>query len=124
MMHMIQHTFTHPLTHSEVVALATSYWPMPCVIKILSQQPSDSFRIDYITELLRRKKDEEKMEVINRLTLDNARLKKEMDEAAEHINLYLQEIPTNPQAHNWLIRNGYKDESYQSDIYGQEIVEL
>jgi len=35
MMHMIQHTFTHPLTHSEVVALATSHWPMPCVIKII-----------------------------------------------------------------------------------------
>ena len=71
-----------------------------------------------------RMKDEDKMEVINRLTVENSRLKKEMDEAAEHINLYLQEIPTNPQAHNWLIRNGYKDESYQSDIYGQEIVEL
>lgn len=56
MMHMILHTFTHPLTNTEVAALAIRHWPMPCVIKILSQQPSDSFRIDYITELLRRKK--------------------------------------------------------------------
>lgn len=53
-----------------------------------------------------------------------ARLEKEMDEAAEYINFYLQEIPLNPQAHNWLIRNGYKDESYQESFYGQEIAEL
>lgn len=25
--------------------------------------------------------------------------------------------------HNWLIRNGYKDESYQESVYGQEIYE-
>ena len=123
MMHMILLTFTHPLTHSEVVALATIHWPMPCVIKILSQQPSDSFRIDYITELLRRKKDCEKMELINRLSVENARLKKEMDEAAEYINDYLQEISAYYKAHNWLIRNGYKDESYQESVYGQEIYE-
>lgn len=45
--------------------------------------------------------------------------KKEMDEAAEHINNYLEEIPTNPRVHNWLMRNGYKDESYQADVFGQ-----
>ena len=60
----------------------------------------------------------------NLIATENARLKKEMDEAAEYINDYLQEIPLFPKAHNWLIRNGYKDESYQNDIYGQEIVEL
>ena len=77
--------------------------------------------LDIDTSEIMRKRDEEKMEVINRLTAENARLKIEMDEAAEHINDYLQEIPLFPKAHNWLIRNGYKDESYQSDIYGQEI---
>ena len=46
---------------------------------------------------------------------------KEIEEAAEHINDFLQEIPLNPSPHNWLIRNGFKDESYQADIYGQEI---
>lgn len=56
-----------------------------------------------------------------RLVAENARLKKEMDEAAEYINDYLQEIPLFYKAHNWLIRNGYKDESYQETIYGQEI---
>lgn len=50
-----------------------------------------------------------------------SQLKCEMQEAAELITCYLQEIPLNPKAHNWLIRNGYKDESYQADIYGQEI---
>ena len=50
-----------------------------------------------------------------------SQLKCEMQEAAELINCYLQEIPLNPKAHNWLIRNGYKDESYQADVYGQEI---
>lgn len=52
-----------------------------------------------------------------------SQLKCEMDEAAEHIQDYLQEIPTYPKAHNWLIRNGYQDTSYQADIYGQEIHE-
>lgn len=47
--------------------------------------------------------------------------KREMDEAAEHVNVLLQEIPTNPRPHNWLIRNGYKDESYQECFFGQEI---
>ena len=49
--------------------------------------------------------------------------KREMDEAAEHINDYLQEIPTMARPHNWLIRNGYKDTSYQASVYGQEIYE-
>ena len=47
--------------------------------------------------------------------------KAELDEAAQHINAYLGEVPLNPSAHNWLIRNGYRDESYQAEIYGQEI---
>ena len=54
---------------------------------------------------------------------DEAVLKRELDEAANHINNYLQEIPEHPKAHNWLIRNGYKDESYQECVFGQEIVD-
>ena len=46
----------------------------------------------------------------------------ELDEAAKHINAYLNEIPINPAPHNWLIRNGYRDESYQAGTYGQEVV--
>lgn len=34
MIPLIKHTFTHPITHSETVALAMRYWPMPCVIEI------------------------------------------------------------------------------------------
>ncbi len=75
------------------------------------------------TSELLRKKDWVKMEAINRVTAENYNLKNEMDKAAEFINYYLQEIPLSREAHNWLIRNGYKDESYQSDIFGQEIVE-
>lgn len=48
--------------------------------------------------------------------------KREMDEAADHIQDYLQEIPMYSKAHNWLIRNGYRDTSYQSSIFGQKIV--
>ena len=55
-MHMILHTFTHPLTNTEVAALAIRHWPMPCVIKILRQQPPDSLIIDYNPELRRLKK--------------------------------------------------------------------
>lgn len=58
-----------------------------------------------------------------RLVAENTRLKKEMDEAARFVNDFLQETSTNYKAHNWLIRNGYKDESYQESIYGQEIYE-
>lgn len=45
------------------------------------------------------------------------KMRKEMDEAAEHINAYLNEIPINRVPHDWLIRNGYKDESYQSSLF-------
>ena len=48
---------------------------------------------------------------------ERERLRKEMDEAAEHINSYLNEIPINRVPHDWLIRNGYKDESYQSSSF-------
>lgn len=48
---------------------------------------------------------------------ERERLRKEMDEAAEHINSYLNEIPINRVPHDWLIRNGYKDESYQHDMF-------
>ena len=34
MMHMTKYTFIRPLSHSEVVALATRHWPMPCAIEI------------------------------------------------------------------------------------------
>lgn len=34
MIPLIKHTFTHPITHSEIVALAMRHWPMPCVIEI------------------------------------------------------------------------------------------
>lgn len=33
-MHMTKYTFIRPLSHSEVVALATRHWPMPCAIEI------------------------------------------------------------------------------------------
>ena len=33
---------------------------------------------------------------INRRIAEHARIRKKMDEAAEHINNYLQEIPANP----------------------------
>lgn len=61
---------------------------------------------------------------INRRIAEHAHIRKEMDEAAEHINFFLQDMPLNPRAHNWLIRNGYKDLSYQESVYGQEITEL
>lgn len=46
-----------------------------------------------------------------------AAVKREMDEAAEFINDYLNEIPVYHPPHDWLIRNGYKDTSYQNDIF-------
>ena len=48
---------------------------------------------------------------------ERERLRKEMDEAAEHINSYLNEIPINRVPHDWLIRNGYKDVSYQHNMF-------
>lgn len=48
----------------------------------------------------------------------------EMDTAARLINIYLDHIPLSPHGHNWLIRNGYTDKSYQGHIYGQELTEL
>lgn len=56
-----------------------------------------------------------------RLVAENDRMKKEMDEAAGYINEFLDEMPFRYDAHNWLIRNGYKDESYQAGTFGQEI---
>lgn len=47
---------------------------------------------------------------------------REMDEAATFINKYLEDSALDPKAHNWLIRNGYQDASYQADIFGQEIL--
>ena len=49
--------------------------------------------------------------------------KRELDEADLHITDFLNDCSVNRKAHNWLIRNGYKDESYQADVFGQEIVE-
>ena len=46
-----------------------------------------------------------------------AAVKREMDEAAEFIDDYLNEIPVYHPPHDWLIRNGYKDTSYQNDIF-------
>lgn len=48
--------------------------------------------------------------------------KLELDEAATFINKYLEDSALDPKAHNWLIRNGYQDASYQADIFGQVIV--
>ena len=48
--------------------------------------------------------------------------KREMDEVATFINKYLEDSALDPKAHNWLIRNGYQDISYQADTFGQEIV--
>lgn len=51
-----------------------------------------------------------------------AALKREIYEAVPFVNKYLEDAALNPKAHNWLIRNGYQDASYQADIFGQEIV--
>lgn len=51
-----------------------------------------------------------------------AALKREIYEAVKFVNEYLEDAALNPKAHNWLIRNGYQDTSYQADIFGQEIV--
>lgn len=48
--------------------------------------------------------------------------KREMDKTATFITEYLDTSPLDPKAHNWLIRNGYRDISYQGSIFGQEIV--
>ena len=46
--------------------------------------------------------------------------KREMDEAAEFINDYLQEIPVSRKPHDWLVRNGYTDTSYQNAVFAEE----
>ena len=46
--------------------------------------------------------------------------KREMDEAAEFINDYLQEIPLFRPPHDWLVRNGYTDTSYQNGVFAEE----
>ena len=40
--------------------------------------------------------------------------RKEKAAAAELINTMLDDLPLMPEAHDWLIRNGFKDESYQA----------
>ncbi len=45
------------------------------------------------------------------------RYQRELAEAAGYINDYLQEIPLYRPAHDWLIRNGFQDTSYQNDIF-------
>lgn len=49
MIPLIKHTFTHPITHSETVALAMRHWPMPCVIEI----KDPTFDKIILTEFLR-----------------------------------------------------------------------
>ena len=49
-----------------------------------------------------------------------AAVKREMDEAAEFINDYLQEIPVCRPPHDWLVRNGYTDTSYQNAVFAEE----
>ena len=44
-MHMTKYTFTRPLAHSEVVALATRHWPMPCAISIVKPDPFPQKRL-------------------------------------------------------------------------------
>jgi len=51
------------------------------------------------------------------LTYEEERYQRELAEAAEHINDYLQEIPLYRPAHDWLIRNGFEDTSYQNDFF-------
>lgn len=48
--------------------------------------------------------------------------KLELNEAATFVNKYLEDAALDSKAHNWLIRNGYQDTSYQADIFGQDIV--
>ena len=50
--------------------------------------------------------------------------KAELDAAAKLITSMMDDLPLDPRAHNWLIRNGYKDESYQAGTYGQELAEV
>lgn len=49
-----------------------------------------------------------------------AAVKREMNEAAEFINDYLQEIPVCRKPHDWLVRNGYTDTSYQNAVFAEE----
>ena len=86
---------------------------------------------DIVTEMCKCAEENPRLKIVPRMTIQTwlnlasrlkAAYKREMDEAAEHINNYLQEISANPEPHNWLIRNGYKDESYQECLFGQEIV--
>lgn len=51
------------------------------------------------------------------LTEEEEHYQRELAEAAEYINDYLQEIPLYRPAHDWLIRNGFQDTSYQNDIF-------
>ena len=48
---------------------------------------------------------------------EEERYQRELAEAADYINDYLQEIPLYRPAHDWLIRNGFEDTSYQNDIF-------
>ena len=48
MMHMTGYTFTFPLKHSEIVALAIRNWPMPCVVRIIKPHPIDQFCFSYV----------------------------------------------------------------------------
>ena len=50
-------------------------------------------------------------------------LKREMDEAAKYIISYLDDTPLDEKPHNWLVRNGYEDTSYQGDCFGQRLME-
>ena len=47
MMHMTKCTFTRPLKHSEIVALAIRHWPMPCVVCIVTPHPMDQLCFGY-----------------------------------------------------------------------------
>lgn len=40
---MTGYTFTFPLKHSEIVALAIRNWPTPCVVRIIKPHPLDYY---------------------------------------------------------------------------------
>lgn len=108
-----------PETHADIIEeIRTACMPLPYLYKrrIDKEDPGllDCYGLPVV--LLQEVTTEE---LADRL---EAAHKLELGEAATFINKYLEDSALDPKAHNWLIRNGYQDTSYQADIFGQEIV--
>lgn len=110
-----------PETHAAIIAeMRNAHSPFPLVyMRVVGREP-----IPFLADV----EEAPKMPRFERVTVAcladrlEAAHKREMDGAAEHVLDCLQRTPLDPKAHNWLIRNGYKDISYQADVFGQEIV--